>query len=530
MVAHSLAAKLVGTVLGNYRLEQLLEQAKAGPVFLARGQDNAPSLLRFIGMPSIESRSGPMSQAQMIFLGRCQQEAMQLASLQHPHILPVLDYGNYQGIPYLVYPHVPMTAVRTLGAQHGPADLNTVGRCLRHIASALEFAHARAILHRNLSTSCIFLLSDQQAVVAEFGLLRLLEMSRQAETSPESGNRQQQYEGSSESSAPEQLLGKPVDVYTDIYALGAVLYRLLSGHAPFVGKTREEVARQHLYAEVPPISLRRPGLPAELDQIVRKAMAKEPAQRFRHAVEIVEAYYRIVDPQNVERAILSTTGATPSVHPSAPLPAPSRPRSEPVASPAAGSLPLRGPVPQHGTARDARMSRRRLFTLVGAGGGTVIAASVIAAILLNHHASPATAGSSQPVVAAKATTTGGAATQPTATTVAQTQPAPTKSAGNVLARVTDVPVNSAKKFTIANQTNPGLLIHLSDNNFVAFDSTCTHAGCSVDYSAQSQALICPCHGAMFDPAKNAAVLHGPATTPLTPIKIAVNADGTITAS
>src|SRR5579859_6977138 len=124
MVAHSPAERLVGTVLGNYRLEQLLEQAKAGPVFLARSRDNASSIIRFIGTPGLENRSGPMQQAQMIFLGRFQQEAMQLAALQHPHMLPVLDYGNYQGMPYLVYPYIPMTTVRTLGEQHGPADLN----------------------------------------------------------------------------------------------------------------------------------------------------------------------------------------------------------------------------------------------------------------------------------------------------------------------------------------------------------------------------------------------------------------------
>lgn len=99
----------------------------------------------------------------------------------------------------------------------------------------------------------------------------------------------------------------------------------------------------------------------------------------------------------------------------------------------------------------------------------------------------------------------------------------------VIGHVSDVPVNSATSFTISSNGDPGVLIHLNSGQFVAFDAACTHAGGPVDYDPGTQHLICPCHGAEFDPAHAAAVLSGPTNIPLTSVPIHVdNAGGTIT--
>ncbi len=485
MIERPFLEKFIGATVGNYHLEQLLEQSKWGPIFMASSRAGTSYVIRFVGTQFQENELN--TDAHIVFLGRFQQEANQVASLQHPHILPLLDYGNYQSIPYLVYPHVPLTSLRSLLAQNVPTDLNSVGRYLDQFASALEYAHQHAVIHRNLSTACIYMQANRQLTVGEFGLMRMYELSLRE------GQRTNKFSGSSESSSPEQLLGKPVDAYTDIYAMGAVLYRLLTGHSPFSGKSREEVTRQHLYAEVPSLKVWRDGLPVGLNLIITKAMAKEPMQRYRQPVAFAQAYHQIVAPDDPYLPLIASLPVTPF----------------PMQSLNQTSSSLK---PVKLKRKRVHMSRRRLVILLAAGGGLVTVGG-IAGVKIVQNNSPS----------------GGTGAPNTQQTL---PPAPAKGKpggnGSVLAHRADLPLNSARTFPIANQHNPGVIIHLPDNKFVAFDTTCTHAGCSVHYDAQDSLLKCPCHDAAFNPAQNAAVVQGPAQTPLASIKITVLADGTIT--
>ena len=500
MVERLFSGQLTGTVVGNYRLEELIEQHKWGPIFAARSKTGKDYMLRFIGVPSAEMTPD----ARIVFLGRFQQEANQVAALQHPHVLPLLDYGNYQGTPYLVYPRLTLISLRALLAQSVPTDLLSVARYLDRIASALEYAHDRAVLHRNLSTKSIYLAQqNRQIVIAEFGLLRMVELSRQELSSKDAdGPQRPSYDGSNESGAPEQWLGKPIDTYTDIYAMGTVLYRLLTGHQPFSGKTREEIARQHLYARIPAISTWRQGLPTDLDHIITKAMAKEPLQRFRKPSALAQAYRQIVAPNESYQSAVA-------------VPPP------PASFSGFSSLQSSAPLPQveWSKSKPAQLSRRRLITVAGAAGGVAVTA---AAVLLG---SRVLKGGTPPSAAAQSTMASGQAANPTPATQSMNA---TTQGHTVLAHTTDLPRNSAKTFPIANQQRPGVLIHLPDDRFVAFDTTCTHAQCQVNYNQQNSLLECPCHGAVFNPAKNAVPVQGPAQTPLTAIKVTVNPDGTIT--
>src|SRR5215471_2952699 len=243
--------KFIGATVGDYRLEQLMGHGKWGPTFLVRTDATATTyLLRFLVGPTnlgVKDRDA--------YLERFHHQASQIAILQHPYILPLLGYGSYRGIPYLVSPHIAMRSLRTRLAKSGPLDVFVVGRYLDQIAATLEYAHEHGVIHGNLSVDCIFIRLDGQLAVADFGVMGLL--------APNGYDfRQDWLQEGSEACAPEQILGKPIGASTDVYALGALLYHLLTGSPVFSGNTPDELAQQHLYASVPPFSQKRTDLPS----------------------------------------------------------------------------------------------------------------------------------------------------------------------------------------------------------------------------------------------------------------------------
>lgn len=286
MSAPSPFDSLVGTTLGNYHCQELLERSDLGPLYLVVSSSAPDSTYRLRVLPV---RTDLPMGAQAAFLGQFLRQADHIATLQHAHLLPLVDFGHAGGLPYLVYPAVSLRSLTGQLAQHGPLDPTSAGLYLDQIATALAYAHDRATLHRRLSTDNIHLQQDGSIVVADFGVRRMIELSEsEGELNP--------LRFSIETAAPEQLTGRPVERATDVYALGAVLYRLLTGSQVFTGRTREEIARQHVYSAVPSLSHARPDLPPMLDSILATAMAKNPEQRYPRPEMLVSAYFQAVAP------------------------------------------------------------------------------------------------------------------------------------------------------------------------------------------------------------------------------------------
>lgn len=278
--------KLTGTALGNYYLERYIGQSKIGATFLARNDSSTTYLLRFLD----RSMNGTSREGEE-YLEHFQYRARQIATLQHPYILPLLDFGVYRGYPYLISPNIPLRSLRTRVVKNGRLDTFTVGRYLDQVATALEYAHEHVVLHGSLSVDSIFIRLDGNLAVADFGVKSLLEQDVL---------RNQSHEWS-EGVAPEQLLGKPATPASDVYALGMVSYYLLTGAAVFVGSTAEEVAQQHLYASIPPLNQLRSDLPPSLYSVLARALAKDPTQRFNQAGVFANAYHRSVMTTNRTR-------------------------------------------------------------------------------------------------------------------------------------------------------------------------------------------------------------------------------------
>ena len=322
-------ARWIGSSLGQYRLDQVLGRNELGALFSARNlANNSACLVRALGVPPAQT-----PQANATYAERLQEEASPIAGLQHPYILPLIDYGVHGGQPYLVWPGLVMRSLITRLSQSGPVDVVTVGRYIDQIAAALEAAHQQGIVHRNLSAEGVFIHLDGHLLVADFGVRRLVELlGAQDGRAP--------FYGSLEACAPEQLSDGRVGPYTDVYALGALTYRLLTGRPVFMSESAEATLQQHLYARPAPLRALRAGLPSGLEGVLETALAKDPSRRFPQPGAFANAYHQVVAPNSMTRVAFT---ASPALDTARPRSTPSDPTRAPDRRPTSGLRPTLAP-------------------------------------------------------------------------------------------------------------------------------------------------------------------------------------------
>ncbi len=202
------------------------------------------------------------------------------ANLTHPHILPVHDSGEADGALFYVMPYVKGESLRSRLEKEKQLSVEDAVQITREIAGALAYAHDQGVVHRDVKPANI-MLAEGQAVLADFGVAQAL-----AEASDERLTRAETSLGTPAYMSPEQAEGETeLDGRSDVYALGCVLFEMLSGEPPFTGATPAAVLARRVQRKLPSLELERPGLPPGLVNAVKKALAKVPADRHRTASE-----------------------------------------------------------------------------------------------------------------------------------------------------------------------------------------------------------------------------------------------------
>ncbi len=210
---------------------------------------------------------------------RFQREARSAAQLAHPNIVTVIDRGEDDGRPYIVFEYVEGENLKQLVTREGALPVGTVIDLGIQIAQALEAAHERGVVHRDIKPQNVLLAEEGRVKVTDFGIAR----SRGTEGLTLTGT----IMGTSDYIAPEQAKGEPAGEASDIYSLGVVLYELLTGRVPYEAESPVAVAMRHVHDPIPSVRSVRPEVPPRLDAAVRRALAKEPRDRFASMSDLV---------------------------------------------------------------------------------------------------------------------------------------------------------------------------------------------------------------------------------------------------
>jgi serine/threonine protein kinase len=315
---------LTGARLGNYDVMERLGAGGMAVVYRAVQQPLGREVALKALMPNLIEDRG--------FIQRFELEARTLASLDHPHILPIYDFVVMPGVVFLTMPLVRGGTLRDI-LDRGPLDGATAWRYLREVGEGLQHAHDAGIIHRDLKPNNVLIHSDGRALLADFGLARSVHLDAHLTAVGFTL-------GTPGYMAPEQVLGRDLDHRCDIYAMGVMTFEMMTGHMPFAGANAGEIAVATVTTPVPSAAALNATLPDELDQVLARALAKDPAQRPSSVRELVALLGQV--PQR--RSTVTPAAKQPTV--AAVSPSPPTPLSTPTSTPSTPRDPAPVTSPQ----------------------------------------------------------------------------------------------------------------------------------------------------------------------------------------
>ncbi len=263
---------LTNQTIGGYNLVELIGKGGMAAVYKAY----QPKLERWVAV-KVLNEAYTAEESEM--LARFRREAKAIATLRHPNILTIYDYGEEAGLAYIVMEHVDGGTLKDRLAGT-PFDWQKAIRLATAMGKALEFAHSRGIVHRDVKPANILMPSTDWPLLSDFGLVKL-QQDRRAITTPGTTM------GTPAYNAPEQAVGDPSDHRVDIYALGVVLFEMIAWRKPFETNNPVEMLMMHLKQPPPSPCGLVPDLPKEVERVVLRALAKSPDERYCQMTDMV---------------------------------------------------------------------------------------------------------------------------------------------------------------------------------------------------------------------------------------------------
>ena len=307
------------TIGGRYQITELLGQGGMSAVYKA----SDPNLRRVVAVKLIHSHLSSEPQ----FVHRFKDEAAAVASLRHPNIVQVYDFNNDDDVYFIVFEFVPGESLQ----QYQTRVVNA-GRVIplaqtieqgSNVADALAYAHGKGIIHRDIKPANVMLNAQNQAVLMDFGLVKL--------TGSTSHTAEGAVMGTARYMSPEQIRGERVDMRTDIYSLGVMLYEMAAGRPPFEADSALSLMMMHINEPVPSLLTIRSDVPASFAQVIEKALVKDREKRYQKAAEFASALRAIdrntgavVNGTAAARAVAASAAVAKQSAASQPAPVPSR--------------------------------------------------------------------------------------------------------------------------------------------------------------------------------------------------------------
>ena len=269
-----------GQMLGSYRI--ISQVGKGGMATVYKAYQS--SMDRNVAIKVLPRQLAESPE----FAARFQQEARIIARLEHPHILPVFDFGESDGVTYFVMRYLEAGTLKTK-MEAGPLSLSEIDRLFTQLAEALNYAHGHGIVHRDLKPANALIDGDGNLFLTDFGIAKLLESASPRLTQTDA------ILGTPAYISPEQAKAETVNQRSDIYSLGIILYEMVTGSVPFVADTPLAVILKHISDPLPPPSILKKDIPESIERVILKALAKEPDNRYATAAEFLSTWKRALE-------------------------------------------------------------------------------------------------------------------------------------------------------------------------------------------------------------------------------------------